>query len=86
MHSLVLNQSSTFLKKIDRLERALLQEADDSKMAGLPYIAVSRSLRQVQEACFGMELKCDYKEKIDMFSNLYRQLEISVTPKVRFYM
>jgi hypothetical protein len=81
-HSLEGNQSSQFLKKIDKLEFAILQESDSVKLAGLPYIAMLRSFRAVQEACFGMELKSDYKIKIEKFSKCYRELEITVTPKV----
>ena len=61
-----------------------MKEDDDVKLAGLLYIQVFRSFRAVQEACFGMELKPDYEKKIQDFSRLYRQLDISVTPKVRF--
>ena len=81
-HSLEGNQSSEFLKKVDKLELALLQESDLVKLAGLPYIEVLRAFRAVQEACFGLDLKPDYKEKIQKFSKLYRDLGISVTPKV----
>ena len=76
------NQSSDFLKKIDLLERSLLKEADDIKLSGMPYIEVFRALRAVQVACFGLELEADYGEKIKSFSRLYRQLNISITPKV----
>jgi hypothetical protein len=67
---------------VDRLELALLEESDSAKLAGLPYIEMLRSFRAVQDACFGMVLKPDYKDKIQRFSRLYRDLEISVTPKV----
>ena len=81
-HSLEGNQSSQFLKKIDQLEIDLFQESDSVKLAGLPYVAVLRAFRLVQTACFGQELQQDYREKIQQFSKLYRDLEISVTPKV----
>ena len=81
-HSLEGNQSSEFLKKVDKLEHDLLQESDLVKLAGLPYIEVLRAFRAVQEACFGLDLKPDYKDKIDKFSKCYRNLDISVTPKV----
>ena len=51
-------------------------------MTDLLYIQVLRAFREVQEACFGKELKPDFEEKIQNFSKLYRQLGISVTPKV----
>ena len=81
-HSLEENQSSAFLKKIDLLEREVKKESDEVQLVGLQYIQVFRALRKVQEACFGMVLKPDYKEKIMHFSKVYRQLAISVTPKV----
>ena len=67
---------------VDKLELAILQEFDSVKLAGLPFIEMLRTFRAVQVACFGMELKPDYKEKIEKFSKLYRDLDISVTPKV----
>ena len=81
-HSLEGNQSSSFLKKIDVLEREIMKEDDEVKVAGLQYIQVFRALREVQEACFSMVLMPDFKVKINLFSNLYRQLGITVTPKV----
>ena len=33
-------------------------------------------------ACYGTNLKSDYKEKINAFSHCYHELKISVTPKV----
>ena len=81
-HSLEGNQSSEFLKKIDRLELTLFQESDSARVAGLPFVEMLRSFRAVQESCFGMQLKPDYKAKIARFSKLYRELGISVTPKV----
>ena len=59
-----------------------MKEANEVKFAGLQYIQVFRAFRKVQEACFGMVLMPDYKEKIKLFSRLYRELDISVTPKV----
>ena len=44
------------------------------------YIQVLRAFREVQEACFGKELKPDFEEKIQNPES--RQLGISVTPKV----
>ena len=49
---------------------------------GMPYIATLRAFNKVVEACFGMVLESDYKETNSKFSKLYREIEISVTPKV----
>ena len=39
-----------------------MKEDDGVKVAGLPYIQVFRAFREVQEACFGMELKPDFEK------------------------
>ena len=81
-HALEGNQARKFLKRVDSLELALKKESSMSMVEGLPYIAALRAFDRVVVACFGMELKPDYKEHIAMFSKLYRELDISVTPKV----
>ena len=59
-----------------------MKESNKSIVEGLPYIAVLRAFNRVVESCFGMQLAPNYKEHIARFSLLYRELEISVTPKV----
>ena len=70
------------MKRVDSLEVALMKESNKSIVEGLPYIAVLRAFNRVVESCFGMQLAPNYKEHIARFSLLYRELEISVTPKV----
>ena len=76
------NQARKFLKKVDSLEQALMQESSMVIISGMPFIATLRAFDGVVKSCFGMELAVEYKEKIDQFSKLYRELDISVTPKV----
>jgi hypothetical protein len=70
---------------VDSLEMSLRKEANVMVVEGLPYIAAFRALDKVVKACFGMELSSNYKECIAKFSQLYRELEISVTPKVEIF-
>ena len=81
-HALEGNQARKFLKKVDILERALMKESSSVIITGMPFVGALRSFNKVVEACFGMQLATDYKEEIARFSKLYRELEISVTPKV----
>ena len=83
-HALEGNQARKFLKRVDSLEAALRKESSMAMVEGLPYIAVFRAFNKVVESCFGMQLAPDYKTCISNFSLLYRELGISVTPKVRF--
>ena len=81
-HALEGNQSRKLLKRVDYLELKLKQENNKMLLEGLPYIAAFRAFDKVVHACFGMELDPEYKEHIAKFSQLYRELGISVTPKV----
>ena len=81
-HQLEGNQARKFLTKVDILERALLGESIEIIIAGMPFVAALRAFDKVVVACFGLELATDYEELIARFSKLYRELEISVTPKV----
>ena len=83
-HALEGNQARKFLKRVDSLELALRKESSMAMVEGLPYITTFRAFNKVVEACFGMELAPDYKDHIAKFSQLYRELDISVTPKVDY--
>ena len=76
------NQSRDFLKKIDKLERAFFATGVDVAVNGLPFIASLRSFSKVVDLCFQVELKEGYRESIKTFEKRYRELGISVTPKV----
>lgn len=83
-HALEGNQARKFLKRVDSLELALRKESSMAMVEGLPYITTFRAFNKVVVACFGMELAPDYKDHIAKFSQLYRELDISVTPKVDY--
>ena len=76
------NQSRDFLRCIDKLEVMLMKECPDRIVEALPYIAVLRAFNKVVHSCFGVTLLEGYAENITMFSKLYRELGITVTPKV----
>ena len=76
------NQCRDFLKRTDKLEGAFLRAGAEVAFKGLPFIASLRSFNQVVDKCFQLELKGDYKDSIRMFETKYRELEISITPKV----
>ena len=76
------NQSRAFLKCVDKLEESLMRECPDVALLALPYIETLRAFNQVVHDCFGVALHSSYKDSISRFSKLYRDLDISVTPKV----
>ena len=78
------NQARKFLRRVDSLEQTLMKESITTIIAGMPYVAALRAFDRVVVSCFGMELSGDYKQTISRFSKLYREIGISVTPKVRF--
>ena len=63
------------LKKIDKLENFV-----DPKFHN--FIECMRLFHEVQDACFGMELADDWEVKIHIWSESYKDLGISITPKV----
>ena len=83
-HQLEGNQARKFLRRVDSLEQTLMKESITTIIAGMPYVAALRAFGRVVVSCFGMELSGDYKQTISRFSKLYREIGISVTPKVRF--
>ena len=82
-HSLEGNQCSTFLNKVDYLEREVMKLPSDKLISALPVVETFRAFRKVKESCFGVDLKGNYRETIENFSRSYRALEATVTPKVK---
>ena len=80
------NQSRSFLKCLDRLDESLSHEASSVVLNALPYIQTLRAFNEVVHSCFGVNLYRNYKDSINRFSQLYRDIGISVTPKVSFYL
>ena len=60
----------------------ILKLDSDLVIKGLPFVETFRAFRAVQEACFGVDLHDNYKDSIEHFSQSYRALNISITPKV----
>ena len=72
------------MKKTGKLEEAFFIAGGSVVVKGLPFIASLRSFNLVMDQCFQVELKEGYKESIRMFEKKYRELGITVTPKVIF--
>ena len=76
------NQTRQFLNRLDKLEQAFLQAGGLASINGLPFISVLRAFNRVVEDCFSKELKESYRSSIREFEKQYRDLQISITPKV----
>ena len=76
------NQSRAFLKCLDRLEESVSHESCSVIVNALPYIEALRAFNKVVHNCFGANLYSNHKDSIIKFCKLYRNLGISVTPKV----
>ena len=61
---------------------ALSEVSSETHLKGLPYVRVIRAMDKVNHLCFGQDLLEGWEEAIDEFSKAYRDLDISVTPKV----
>lgn len=48
----------------------------------VPFVQALRDFHQVVISCFGRELHPDFREHLDKFATSYRDIGISVTPKV----
>ena len=76
------NQSRDFLNKLDKLEQAFFTAGQHVAVKGLPFISALRSFKRVVGDCFKVDLKEGYRSSIREFELRYRELEISITPKV----
>lgn len=63
------------LKNVDTLEQMC-------PLSIFPYVKVLRKFRSVVEACYGHELSPTMDYDISTFSMAYKELEISITPKL----
>ena len=78
------NQCDKLLSKVDILERDLITEGGEAVIFGLPYVKAFRDFRSVVQSCFGTDLMVEsYRGDIITFSNSYKALGISITPKVK---
>ena len=73
---------SSFSKSGDNLELALSEVSPETHLKGPPYVRVIRAMDKANHLCFGQDLLEGWEEAIDEFSQAYRDLDISVTPKV----
>ena len=76
------NQSRDFLKCLDKLEECITRESSADQVKALAFVETFRAFKQVVHDCFSIKLQTSYKTSINNFSKLYRDLGISVTPKV----
>ena len=76
------NQARDFLKCLDKLEEGITRVNSADQAKGLAFVQTLRAFKQVVHDCFSIKLQPSYKTSINHFSKLYRDLGISVTPKV----
>ena len=73
-----------FLGKVPELEAAMLEAGQDIHTKGLPFIRTLEAFSKVVESCFSTQLNRDYETSIEEFRHHYLQLNISITPKVKW--
>ena len=78
------NGSRDFLNCIPNLELELLKRGERAALDGLQVVSIGRAFSKVKESCLGMILQPGWRETVQDFSRLYRQSNMSVTPKVFF--
>ena len=75
------NQSAQFLKKIPELEKKISTQSEEIISKAAPYLNCFTAFGKVVQSSFGQERGATWEEDIDNFSQIYRSLNISVTPK-----
>ena len=70
------------MRLADKLEQSFLNAGGEVPVKGLPYIASLRSFNKVVDMCFQNELKEGYRQSISDFEKKYRELGVTITPKV----
>ena len=78
------NSSRDFLNSLPSLELELKKKGEGILIEGLKVVEVGRAFKKVKETCLGMNLQPGWEEAIKAFSRVYRQSDMTVTPKV-FY-
>ena len=75
------NSCKTLLNSIDKLEDILPKDVKETvKVQRL--VKALKDFKEVKDSCFGKEVDSAYKVVIREFEKSYRNLDISVTPKV----
>ena len=76
------NQARKLLQRVDKLERDVKNLDFETATSAMPFVETLRIFDRVVTACFGQILNQSYNQEIAKFSDKYRELNISVTPKV----
>ena len=77
------NQARKLLKKVKELKEAVMVLDNELTIQKtLPFVETLRRFDKVVDACFGQKLDRHYQADITSFSQQYRSLNISITPKV----
>lgn len=76
------NQARKFLKFSNKLVEPAKNLPEPSQQKAVAFVNTIMQFNSVVIACFGQELQPNFKEEIIQFEALYRELSISVTPKV----
>ena len=76
------NQCHKFIKRLDKLEMAFHLVGTEVAFRGQPFVQCLKDFEQVVHLSFGRHLLPGYETAIARFSVSYRDLDISVTPKV----
>ena len=76
------NQARKVLQKVDMLEQDVKKLDFETATKAIPFVDCLRKLDKVVTSCFGQTLDPAYEDHITAFSQQYRSLDISVTPKV----
>ena len=77
------NQARKFIASMGLLEQQLANHSEEALIMAMPMVQVGKAFHKVIESCMGMELRPNWKETIVHFTLIYKQSEMSVTPKVR---
>ena len=76
------NQARKFLKFSEKLLVPAKKLPFSSQYKAIEFISTIMQFNKVVVACFGQELRQNFRETITKFEEMYRKLPISVTPKV----
>ena len=77
------NQARKIIASMGLLEQQLANHSEEALIMAMPMVQVGKAFHKVIESCMGMELRPNWKETIVHFTLIYKQSEMSVTPKVR---
>ena len=76
------NQARKFIASVGLLEQQLANHSEEALMKATPMIQVGKAFHKVIESYMGMDLMPNWRDTIDHFTLIYRQSDMSITPKV----